>query len=57
MTDKQIKELEEKARPLLEWMAENCNPHTYAIVDYSKIELVEGILLINQIGTPTKLNQ
>jgi len=36
-------ELFEAARPLIEWMTDNCHPHCRAIVDGNGVELLEGL--------------
>jgi len=46
ITDQQIKELEEAARPLIEWLNTLAHPHVNVIVDCSSAELVEGIARI-----------
>ena len=46
LTEKQNKELEIASRPLIKWIAENCNPHATAIVDYASIELKYGVCRI-----------
>lgn len=35
----------EAAKPLIQWMNENCHPHCTAIVDSTTIELTEGIAM------------
>jgi hypothetical protein len=30
------------AKPLIEWLNQNCHPHTKVIVDQTQAELVEG---------------
>jgi hypothetical protein len=42
LTKEQQKEFEEKARPLMEWMGENFDPHVKAIIDYSDAEILQS---------------
>jgi hypothetical protein len=35
-------EFEKAAKPLIEWLNENCHPHMKVIVDHTHAELVEG---------------
>lgn len=51
MSDKKVGEGRERAkdferivRPVIEWMNENCHPHTKAIIDCTSGELVEGVI-------------
>jgi hypothetical protein len=37
---------EEAVKPLMEWLCENTNPHTTAIVTGNLAELVEGIEVV-----------
>lgn len=46
LTAEQIKEFEEAAKPLVEWLCENGHPHMKAIVEPSGAELVEGQCLV-----------
>ena len=39
----QFDELLEVSRPLIKWINENCHPHCSAMVDCSRVELVEGV--------------
>ncbi len=43
VTDQQRLEFMRAARPLMEWLAQNCNPHTQVILDCQTAELVEGV--------------
>ena len=43
LTKKQIAEMLEAAKPLIQWMNENCHPHCTAHVDSTDVELTEGI--------------
>lgn len=43
ITEEQHSQLEKVVRPAIEWLNENCNPHTSIIVDNTNAELVEGI--------------
>lgn len=38
---------EEAAKPLMKWLCENKNPHTYIIVTGTVSEMVEGVEVIN----------
>jgi hypothetical protein len=42
LTKEQIDAFEKAARPLIEWLNENCHPHHYVIVEPARAELVEG---------------
>ena len=42
--EKQRKEFEEAARPLMAFLSDNCHPHVTAIVDYSRSYLLEGVV-------------
>jgi hypothetical protein len=33
----------EAAKPLIQWLNENCHPHCRALVDVNGVELTEGI--------------
>jgi len=46
LTKKQLKEFEEKARPLIKWLNENCHPHVVAIITTAHVELDEGVCSI-----------
>jgi len=41
LTKEQQKEFEEKARPLMEWLAENGDPHMKAIISYGDAEILQ----------------
>lgn len=43
LTKQQQIDFETAAIPLIIWLNENCHPHVSAIVEPSRIELVEGI--------------
>ena len=43
LNKEQLAELLEASKPLIKWLNENCHPHCSAMVDCSKVELVEGI--------------
>ena len=49
LTEKQRKEFEEAARPLIKWLNENCHSHVVAIVEPDRAQLTEGIY-----GVPVK---
>lgn len=40
------KTFEEAVRPLMQWMAENCHPHTKSIVESNAAELFEGLKVV-----------
>ena len=42
--EKQIKEFEEVARPLIKFMNDNCHPHVTTVVTNTRAELSEGII-------------
>jgi len=46
ITQDQLKQLGEAAKPLLEFLAENCHPHCSVIVTGQRVELVEGLASI-----------
>lgn len=43
LSEPQQHEMLEAAKPLIKWMNENCHPHCTAIVDQTRIELMEGV--------------
>jgi hypothetical protein len=38
---------EEVVKPLMKWLCENKNPHTYAMISGTAAELVEGVEVVN----------
>lgn len=48
ITDAKRREFGEAAKPLMEWLRLNCNPHTKVIVDSQVAELVEGVTTANR---------
>ena len=42
--EKQRKDFEKAARPLMEFLSDNCHPHVTVIVDYSRAFLSEGVV-------------
>ena len=42
LTKEQQKEFKEKARPLMEWLAKNTDPHCKAIITYSDAEVLQA---------------
>ena len=44
MSEQQKKEMEDAARPLIKYLAENHHPHVTAIVTSTSIELLEGLM-------------
>ena len=43
MNEEQIKSFEDAAEPLIKWLNENKNPHTYVMISNYGAEMVEGI--------------
>jgi len=43
LNEKQFKELLEVSKPLIKWLNENCHPHCSALVDCTRVELVESV--------------
>jgi hypothetical protein len=43
MTEEQTKSFEEAVKPLIKWLCNNRNPHTYVMVTNAGSEIVEGI--------------
>lgn len=35
----------EAAKPLMRWLTKNCHPHTQVTVNYTSVELTEGVAL------------
>ncbi len=46
LSKEQVKEFEEASRPLIKWLNDNCDPHTKAIIDCGRAELLEGVCSI-----------
>lgn len=46
LTPEQFAALKVAAQPLMQWMAENCHPHTTCIVESDKTQLMEGLATI-----------
>lgn len=44
LTKEQIKQVEELATPLAQWLAINCHPHVTVILDSTRVEVVEGLM-------------
>ena len=42
-TEQQRKEFEEAARPMIEFMNNNCHPHVTVVIDTARAELSEGV--------------
>lgn len=49
-TKEKVDSFNEAAKPLMEWMGKNCNPHQTAIVDCMGAQLLSG-----EIGVPSPL--
>lgn len=43
MTEAQTEEFDKLAKQLIEWLCNNCHPHTTVIVTSTTAELVEGV--------------
>ena len=60
ITEEQHSQLEKVVRPVIEWLGENCNPHTSIIVDTTNAELVEGIASVgtkvSRVDAEVKVN-
>ena len=46
MDDSARSAFEAAARPLIEWLAKNTNPHTSVVVTSNSAEMMEGHLLV-----------
>lgn len=46
LTEQQIEELKEAAKPLIKWLNENCRPHVTVLVEPTGAELVEGVAAV-----------
>ena len=46
LTEEQIKQLEEAAKPLMKFLAENFNPHVKVVVDNNTAEITEGLAVV-----------
>ena len=44
MNEEQRKQFEALARPMMQWLNENCHTHTHVIIDNTSAELSEGVL-------------
>jgi len=44
MNEEERKEFAKLCEPLMEWMADNCHPHYTAIINYTRADLVEGVV-------------
>jgi len=49
MTDEQRKEFEEKVRPVIEWLNDNCHPHVTVLIDCTNAQLMEGLCSTGEI--------
>jgi hypothetical protein len=43
ITKEQHDKMVNLAKPLIEWMNENCNPHNKIILDCASVELLSGV--------------
>lgn len=46
LSKEQIKEFEEAAKPLMEWLNRNCHPHVTVLLDGGQAEIVEGLAIV-----------
>lgn len=46
LTPEQVNELEEAAKPLMKYLADNFHPHVKVIVESNNAELVEGLATV-----------
>lgn len=46
LTEEQVKAFEAAAKPMIQWLCENVNPHSHALIDCTSAELVSGELMI-----------
>jgi len=46
LNKEKIKEFEQASRPLIKWLNDNCDPHTYATIDSASAYLFEGVCRI-----------
>uniref|UniRef100_A0A6H2A5C1 Uncharacterized protein n=1 Tax=viral metagenome TaxID=1070528 RepID=A0A6H2A5C1_9ZZZZ len=49
LTENQRKEFEEKVRPVLRFLNDNCHPHVQVIITPTMAELTEGVCSTGQI--------
>ncbi|MDH8702348.1 hypothetical protein M2138_001710 [Dysgonomonadaceae bacterium PH5-43] len=47
--EKQLEELKEAAKPLIKYLCENHHPHVTAIVTPTGVEVLEGVLMVQDI--------
>ena len=43
LTEEERKAFAAAAEPLIEWVAQNCHPHTSVVLDANSAELLEGV--------------
>lgn len=43
LNEEQRKEFEEKTRPVIEFLNNNCHPHTQVVISTDHSELLEGV--------------
>lgn len=43
ITQEQLEQMLEAAKPLIKWLNDNCHPHCTATVDQNSVALSEGI--------------
>ena len=46
LTDEQREKFSELAKPMMEFLAQNCHPHTSVSIDSDKAELKEGVAAV-----------
>ena len=44
LNEEQYEKVIELAKPLAQWLADNCHPHVKVIVENDRIELMEGVM-------------
>ncbi len=47
VTEKQRQEFEKLARPMIEWLNNNCHPHCSVNITQDSAELLEGVCVVN----------
>lgn len=45
ITEEQSAAMLEAAKPLMEWINDNCHPHCAVTVDHVRVELQEGVVV------------
>lgn len=55
LTDKQIEELSELSKPLMDWLDRNFHPHTSVIISACDAEIVEGVARLYRRNTKRQI--